>query len=173
MILRRLLISAALVGSCVLLLGPATHAAPAPACKFRDGGALPDPACTPGAVDPTVTQQTIQTTICRPGWASTRRPSVDITEPMKFASMRAYGVATTPGHAELYELDHLIPIEVGGSSVAANLWPEAHTVTYRGKPLGSFVKDVVENRLKREVCAGTVPLAFAQTEIAQNWTHVP
>lgn len=171
MILRRILVPALLVVVCALLLGPATHAASG--CKFREAGALPDPACTPGAVDPAVTQQTVQTTICHPGWAATQRPSVDVTEPMKFASMRAYGVPTTPGHAQLFEYDHLIPIEIGGASTTLNLWPEAHTATYRGKQLGSFAKDVVENRLKREVCAGTVPLAFAQTEIAQNWTHVP
>ena len=35
---------------------------------------LPDPACTPGAIDPAVTQADIATTICRTGYTATVRP---------------------------------------------------------------------------------------------------
>ena len=36
--------------------------------------------------------------------------------------------------------------------------------------VGAESKDVVENRLHREVCAGTVTLTDAQHEIATDWT---
>src|SRR5690349_7314738 len=52
----------------------------------------PDPRCTPGAVNPGVTQATIATTICRSGWTSTVRPPESITQPEKLASMAAYSL---------------------------------------------------------------------------------
>jgi hypothetical protein len=35
---------------------------------------LPDPACTPGALNPDVTQASIGSTICVSGWTATIRP---------------------------------------------------------------------------------------------------
>ncbi len=37
-------------------------------------GALPDPTRTPGALNPEVRQDTIETTICLRGWTRTIRP---------------------------------------------------------------------------------------------------
>jgi hypothetical protein len=82
----------------------------------------PDKRCTPGAVNPVVTQASIYETICRSGWTSTVRPRVSITEPEKFASMAAYGLY---GPASSYEYDHLVPLELGGAvNDPRNLWPE-------------------------------------------------
>lgn len=139
-------------------------------CHFRDGGALPDPRCTPGAVNHTVTQKTIRTTICTPGWAASVRPDVTVTEPWKFRAMRAYGIDTSAGHAQLYEYDHLIPIEVGGAVLdTRNLFPEPHEPA----ATGSYAKDKVENRLKAEVCAGKVTLAAARRAIRTDWRTAP
>jgi len=53
--------------------GPDTSTNPG-SCHYR--GALPDPACTPGAFDPKITQDTIRTTSVHRGGASKRdRPS--------------------------------------------------------------------------------------------------
>ena len=41
-----------------------------------DDGRLPDRRCTPGAIDPAVTQADIQSTICVTGYADTVRPPV-------------------------------------------------------------------------------------------------
>ena len=49
---------------------------------------LPDPKCTPGAIDPAVTQDNIDSTICIPGYTKTVRPPVSITEPQKLESMK-------------------------------------------------------------------------------------
>ena len=37
-------------------------------CSYRDKGELPDPKCTPGSIDPVVTQANIRSTICKGGW---------------------------------------------------------------------------------------------------------
>jgi hypothetical protein len=143
------------------------------ACHFRAGGALPDRVCTPGAVNHAVTQRTIKTTICKPGWATSVRPPQKVTEPQKFRSMRAYGIETTPGHAQLYEYDHLIPIELGGAlDDTKNLFPEPHVLTVGGVDEGSFAKDKIENRLNRDVCSGSLSLAKARRAIRTNWLTV-
>lgn len=52
--------------------------APAPRTKASgctSVGGLPDPACTPGAVDPRVTQNNISATICKRGYSTSVRPA--------------------------------------------------------------------------------------------------
>src|SRR5438445_32968 len=84
---------------------------------------LPDPKCTPGAIDPTVTQDNIDSTICVSGYTKTVRPPVSVTEPQKLESMKSYGFTDSPSN---YEFDHLIPLELGGApDDMKNLWPEA------------------------------------------------
>ncbi|HEX4563207.1 MAG TPA: hypothetical protein VH115_02030 [Solirubrobacteraceae bacterium] len=141
---------------------------PAPgACHARGSGlySRPDPRCTPGALNPVVTQSTVGATICRPGWTRTVRPDVSITEPEKLASMRAYGERASPSR---FEYDHLVPLELGGApNDARNLWPEPD---YAGS-MGFYrnPKDELENALKRMVCDGRVSLSAAQRAIAGDW----
>jgi hypothetical protein len=122
---------------------------------------LSDLRCTPGALNRAVTQSTIGRTICRRGWTATQRPSTNVTEPEKLASMRGYGVHRSPHQ---YEYDHLIPLELGGATNdPRNLWPEPGTVPN--------LKDKVENSLRQKVCDGTVSLARAQRIVALDWVH--
>ncbi len=125
----------------------------------------PDPRCTPGAVNPAVTQATIAATICRSGWSSSVRPPESVTEPEKYASMAAYGA---PGRASGYEYDHDVPLELGGAvNDPRNLWPEpdyAHPSAYYLNP-----KDHLEDALRRLVCDGAMSLAQAQRAIAADW----
>lgn len=128
-------------------------------------GTFPRHDLTPGAVDPRVTQQNIGSTICRPGYSASVRPPFKYTNAMKHRLMRAYGVA---GSIRDYELDHLIPIGVGGCpDCESNLWPEP-----RNMFPGAKEKDEVEDYLHRQVCSGAVSLAEAQQEIASNWYEV-
>jgi hypothetical protein len=69
----------------------------------------------------------------------------------------AYGLPVTL----VSELDHLVPLELGGSSDITNLWPEAGKVP---NP-----KDAVENALRAAVCAHKVTLGAAQDAIARDW----
>ena len=128
-------------------------------------GTLPRHELTPGAIDPRVTEHNIRSTICRPGYAATVRPPFAYTNAMKHRLMRAYGVQ---GSIHDYELDHLIPLELGGCpECEANLWPQSRTVFP-----GSAEKDEVEDYLHHQVCSGTLPLAEAQREIASDWYAV-
>jgi hypothetical protein len=128
------------------------------ACHYRDGGQLPDPKCTPGSIDPAVTQANIHQTICVSGYTRRVRPPESDTERFKFdVAYRAYG---TP-RSEKTELDHLVSLELGGSNDAANLWPEV--------PPTPNPKDKVENALNSAVCDGRVTLAAAQRAIASDW----
>jgi hypothetical protein len=97
-----------------------------------------------------------------PGYTKTVRPRVSVTTPIKRTQLVAYG-----DHRPLsfYELDHLIPLELGGApATVANLWPEPWQGT-----LGARAKDVVENTLHRRVCAGAMSLASGQRAIATDW----
>jgi hypothetical protein len=132
---------------------PTPASAPAPAFA----AALPNPALTPGEALPGVTRAQV----CQVGWASSHR---DVPEAERYAVFAAYGVPY--GQRGSYELDHLIPLELGGDNAQANLWPEPHDSA--GTP-GSQTKDGLENRLHELVCAGQVDLATAQHAIATNW----
>ena len=54
-------------------------------CQARDHGRMPDRQCTPGAVDPAVTQTDIGTTICSSGYTERVRPPESQTEDFKFS----------------------------------------------------------------------------------------
>jgi hypothetical protein len=127
--------------------------------------AMPDPRCTPGALNPAVTQSTLTTTICRSGWTSTVRPPESVTNREKFASMNAYG--DTKG-ASAYEYDHLVSLELGGAvNAARNLWPEPDYPVRAG--FYRNPKDRLERALNHMVCNGTMPLKTAQRLIATEW----
>jgi hypothetical protein len=141
---------------------PAVAAAPSAVAHCVSTSGRPDPACTPGALNPAVNQLTIASTICVRGWSATVRPPVVYTQALKLRQMVAYGLKGRPG---AYEEDHLIPLELGGApSDPRNLWPQR----WDG-PSGAHAKDVVENRLRVEVCAGRLSLAAAQVRIAGDW----
>src|ERR1700751_1081179 len=74
-------------GTSSVATAPATSAPPgAGSCHARGSGldVLPDPPCTPGATNPTVTQATIHQTICTSGWTATVRPPESYTEQLKY-----------------------------------------------------------------------------------------
>ncbi|MGH2461001.1 MAG: HNH endonuclease [Chloroflexota bacterium] len=125
-------------------------------CAAHD--ALPDGACSPGAIISTATKEQI----CQPGYAKSVRNVPDAEKNQVYAE---YGVKSH--HAGQYEVDHLISLELGGSNDIANLWPEAADP----RP-GFHEKDKVENYLHDQVCSGAVPLAQAQEQIATNWLVV-
>jgi hypothetical protein len=49
-----------------------------------------------------------------------------------------------------YEVDHLLPLEVGGSNDIKNRWPQP--TEKLGVPMGAHAKDRLENYLHRQVC---------------------
>ncbi len=131
----------------------------------------PDPALTPGALNPDVTQATIHSTVCASGWTATVRPPTSYTNSLKVKQIAQYGYADTK--TSDYEEDHLISLELGGSPTdPRNLWPEPYTDSLAdGRSTGAHTKDAFETKLKKEVCAGTLTLARAQSEIGDDWVH--
>jgi hypothetical protein len=137
-------------------------------CHVREvnqpaGLVLPDAACTPGAIDPTVTQANIQQTICKTGYTGGIRPSASITDKFKQQSLADYGLS----YEHSTEYDHLVSLQLGGTNSVSNLWPEPNR---SGAPGTTNPKDAVENTLHRAVCSGKITLTQAQQAIATDWT---
>jgi hypothetical protein len=114
-------------------------------------GLLPDRRCTPGAV-----ATTSLAVIC----GMSTRPRRHVSEEMRARVFRAYGLPM-PRSEGAYVVDHLVPLELGGSNDLANLWPEA--------ALGSHEKDRIEETLHERVCRGALNVADAQRAIASDW----
>lgn len=130
----------------------------------KNRAALLPPPETPGAVDPAITQANIDGTICRPGYARSARPAYSITGPLKRRMMDAQH----PGERMAdYELDHLIPISIGGAPLDMHdLWLQP-----REGQANAGDKNVLAYVLWRLVCTHQVPLQTAQREISHDWTH--
>jgi hypothetical protein len=136
----------------------------------------PDPAITPGAANPEVTQQNIQDNICNRQW-STRliRPPSEYTSRLKRKQLREYGDIVHQTRAELinpntgkvdttrcvahsdnmacYEEDHIISLEDGGNPTdPRNLWPEPNNTKVGWVIMGAHQKDVVEGFIHDEIC---------------------
>jgi hypothetical protein len=87
----------------------------------------------------------------------------NVPQSEKFAVEREYGL--TPGYyGRSLEIDHIVPLELGGSNAIANLFPERANV----RP-GYHVKDRLEDKLHQLVCAGTMSLSAARAGIARDW----
>ena len=130
---------------------------PTPLAAAPAGIALPDPVLTPGATFPGATT----VTVCAPGYATAFR---SLTTQEASQVFRRYGLADVPGR---YEVDHLIPLELGGSNDQTNLWPEPLAGTY-----GAREKDRVEDGLHTLVCSGKTSLADAQRYVREWWVFI-
>lgn len=120
---------------------------------------LPDPSTTPGVLNPDVSDATKAQTVCKAGWTATVRPPTGWTDKLRDADAPA-GVDPLKG-----ELDHLISIEDGGAPAdPKNLWWMAYDDIY-----GARVKDVLETKVKRLYCAGTITLDEARAALSPNW----
>lgn len=126
-----------------------------PAAGADTAGGLPDRALTPGAVFADVT--TAQ--VCRPHYeAGVRRPRVS-------ARLQAFARYDVPlAQRVRYELDHLVPLALGGSNAAGNLWPQAY-----GGPRGAEHKDALEDHLRDLVCGRRLGLRTAQGALMRDW----
>ena len=133
-------------------------AAPASLLVFAHAGiAEPNPTLTPGSLLATSTKART----CTAGYTATVRKVTAETRRHVFA---AYRIAYPPA-VGAYELDHLIPLELGGGNAATNLWPQPY---HRGAG-SADVKDHLENHLHALVCSGQVSLSAAQVAIGGDW----
>jgi hypothetical protein len=110
----------------------------------------PSAQLTPGASVPTVTASQV----CAAGYSSTVR---DVDAALRRQVFEEYGLdKNTDG----YTVDHLVPLELGGSNDLTNLWPQPSAGNE-----DSHSKDVLENGLHDLVCNGSMDLAAAQQAI--------
>jgi hypothetical protein len=112
-------------------------------------GRLPNATLTPGDIFYVTVEQ-----LSRPGYTSTVR---NVSNAIKHQVYAEYGIT----HAGGYVIDHLIPLEIGGSNEIANLWPQPKDE--------ARIKDELEKTLHHLVISHKVALATAQQEIATNW----
>jgi hypothetical protein len=128
--------------------------APAPAPPR--GAVRPNPRPTPGENFPGITAAEV----CVSGYAGSVR---GVTRDQYLAVYAGYGIAY-PEPAGTYELDHLVPLELGGDNSDRNLWPEP------ASPVPGFhQKDDLENHLHDAVCSGRMSLGAAQRGIESDW----
>ena len=128
---------------------------------------LPIKKVTPGATNKDVKQTNIKNNISKSGWTSTIRPSVSYTNNLKQEQLKTtYSsfVKIYGSDLSLYEEDHLISLQLGGDPKdPKNLFPQPYAGNNARK------KDVLETKLKKLVCDGSITLKAAQNAIAKNW----
>lgn len=132
-----------------------TLVAPAYAPNNSQANALlPNHSLTPGAIRTTNVHD-----VCSQKAQAFRHTD----ESLKKQVCREYGVRDCPDPKN-GEIDHLIPLTLGGADTLANLWwqpaPDYHA------------KDKLEVRLHELVCSGKMPLEQAQHGIATDWNAV-
>ena len=125
-----------------------------------DDLARPDPTMTPGAVDQHVTLADICT-----GRTRERR---HVSSATRAKVLQDYNVKDAASVG--MELDHLVPLALGGANTADNLWPQ---------PAPDYaIKDRLEVEMQRRVCAAyrtllpaeaAAVLVQEQREIAEDW----
>jgi len=79
--------------------------------------------------------------------------------------LRRYGLP--PGTHPDYEIDHLIPLCLGGSDDPCNLWPQPRRSLE--ETWNAEAKDRLERLICNMVCDGQIDIAAAQEAFATDW----
>lgn len=141
----------------VVALGQTVLLAPRTRSTGCHRTAEPDRRCSPGAYYTGLTRAVL----CS---GSFRTSSIrNVPESEKYAVERDYGLPARP-YGRTIEIDHIVPLELGGTNAIANLFPEPGSGT-----AGYHAKDRLENRLHKLVCTGGVALRAAQRGISSDW----
>ncbi len=124
---------------------------------------IPDLELTPGVA----TKLTVEE-ICATKWGTDRR---HVTASMKREVFHRYGLkgnsdkACIPDrHGRRCEIDHAWSREIGGADDLLNLSPQPY-----GGRWGAVLKDRLENRLHKELCAGNITLDDARNALLPDW----
>lgn len=145
---------------------------PANSCsvQIRGGYPVPDPRCTPGGVNPSISLAVLNDS----SWRTREVRNCASSEAQKHIAYRWYAIdkpRVNSNQNQVCELDHLVPLELGGADGLGNIWPQCgpDSVTLNERYFKK--KDHVENYLAERVRTGTIPLETAQKGIASDWTQ--
>jgi hypothetical protein len=119
-------------------------------CTF---GPEPDRRCSPGAYYARLTKAAL----CSPGFHSSKLQH--LTAAAKRAVEVEYGL--TGSSRSALTIDHIVPLELGGSNNVANLYPQ--------RPPVHQLKQTLDSTLAARVCQGLISLGAARRQIAVNW----
>jgi hypothetical protein len=128
------------------------------AAQAAPAAIAPDPTLTPGAV------RTIDVgEICSHGTRELRHWDRERDDRI----MAEYGLR--PGPHPDFELDHLIPLGIGGADSDANLWPEPRRSIE--PQWNAETKDRLEWKLHDLICSGQLDVREAQRMMAEDWVE--
>ncbi len=136
----------------------------------KSGFHVPDPKCTPGAVNPTLTLPVLTDADFKTGCVRDQATS----EEEKKKTYATYGVQDpreNSGKDETCELDHFISLELGGADTLDNIWPQCGPDNADLEQRDFKQKDMVEDYLAFLVKNGRMSLAAAQKGIVEDWTQ--
>jgi hypothetical protein len=142
------------------------------ACKaqMRNGYPVPDAKCTPGGANPSLTLDVLRD----PAWRTKTVRNCASSEAQKHVAYRWYDIVkpqVNSNQNQVCELDHLVPLELGGADGLGNIWPQCGPDAVSLNQRYFKQKDHVENYLAEEVKAGRMALGDAQRGIAKDWTQ--
>jgi hypothetical protein len=146
---------------------PPVHAC---ATSMRNGYPVPDPTCTPGAYNPSITSDILSDR----GFRTCCVRNNVTSEEQKALTYDWYNLphpADNHGSSQTCELDHFIPLELGGADTLDNIWPQCGPDDVALRQRYFKQKDTVENYLAAQVKAGNMALDAAQQGIAADWTQ--
>jgi hypothetical protein len=132
--------------------------------SFAFADDIPDLNKTPGKYRSNLSKEKI----CLIKWGKDER---HVSDAMKQQAFDLYGYSgyddphCVPAGRRTCEIDHLISRELGGADVVENLWPQA----YGTSPWNAVLKDKLENRLHKEMCAGNITLKEARSMLVNDW----
>ena len=112
---------------------------------------LPDPALTPGAIETSDIGF-----ICSHITKDRRR----VSKGKKNRVFAAYGIEQAD--RSLYNVDHLVPLDIGGSNEERNLWPQLER--------DAKFKDQCERKVGGLICSNQLDITVAQAGFAKDWT---
>jgi hypothetical protein len=142
-------------------------------CHVRyaaNGMGLPDPTCSPGAINPTLTIDVLLNPAFRTGMVRDKLTSAA-------AKRRVYvwyGISKPRGNTgpnQICELDHVVDLASGGADSLENIWPECGDPN---APVGERefkTKDRFAEHDVMRLIKGGADLADTQRLIAADWTQ--
>lgn len=137
---------------------------------MKNGYPIPDPHCTPGGFNPAVSVDVLR----NEHWKTRSIRNCETSEARKHIAYAWYDIQKpriNSNQNQVCELDHLVPLELGGADGLGNIWPQCGPDDVALNDRYFKRKDRVENYLAAQVRSGQMSLQSAQRGIASDWTQ--